>query len=708
MKTWFYRLLLFCMVSTAWAQSLTVTISPDRIYVGSAFQLQIATTGEALTEAQFTFSSPTTTLQRGSTMQSLNGRTTYALTYLVQPSAEGVLTLTHLEARTASGKTLTATDHPTIRVQPIKPDPDLTLTLTADRTDLMPGDTFSVQLEIRARALVDNGQLRSPFLSSSFFGGMSERLPQVSFQFQTTDDAPIELLAAPKLVASETEGEIKVWVLRCDYRARREGTFHFPAPTLYDTRYRFTKERRLASESCASIGKPLTVEVKLPPLAGRPANYTGALASHFTAHVALNTLKAKTGDPIQLHLTLLTDGDPSFLRPPTLPEMEGFRTYGDPSRESFSEGCRYTYNLRPLRDGLLEIPALTLGWYDRAAQRYQTLTTPPLPLRVLPSAQLILAGEDGAEAVDQLPPPVSFAEAPPFSWYPSPVAFWALLAALLAFLVRVLGLPLYRNLVRPLLNRRASRRPVLHALRQLRRAQTPDRSLACVRRALNRPALTVAELRQLLADAPEGDTVADAFDQLQRAAYTTGEDVPAARETLARHLPEVMKRLALLLMLLLPIMGWGADSFLRRQAIATTLNATSTEAYADAAALWTRLAEGELRTAPHTLNAAICAYLAGDLTAAAAHLKTYELCFGRTAASERLHAALAARTETPIPQWPTRPLTSAQRAADILCMTAAVLLLMVALLGKRLRPLTILFALLWLLFALQWLLRLPQ
>ncbi len=713
MKTVLMMLLGVCLGGGLWAQTLNVTLAPTEVYVGSAFKLTFSA-DEPLAQATFTFDKEVQQLSQSSSLSNINGHVTSSLTYLIAPHAEGPLQLTACSAVTRSGKTLTTSARPKVVVKAITPDPDLQLTLSIDREEVMPGDEFTLSLEVRAKSLAVNGQVLSPFLEQSFFGGVEERPPRVTYDFNPADDAPIELIKNPELVVNNEKSDgASRWVYAFRYRARHEGSFHFPAPVLHDTRVKIA-DRTLRQEPCAAIGKPLFLEIITPPLVGRPVNYTGALATTFSASAHLNTLKAKTGDPIQLIITLTSDGDPTLLRPPHLPELDGFRTYGAPSRESREAGCSYTYALRPLRDGLLEIPSITLGWYNRSTKAYETVSTSSIPLRVLPSAQLILLGDGDLEST-LFPPPLQLEKSAPHTLTPSTGAWCTLLLGVMAVIIRWILVPLWKYLLRPLFSKRRARRPVARALRQLQTTTRPDEALLAVRQALKCPALTAAELRTRFDDDVSGEEAYQAFDTLQRAAYTTGEDHPHARQTLLRLLPALLAKTLPLLFLLFAVTCHGdvsrhsdaeteamaatpslltphssllnattqirpaSESFLYRQALATTLNATAPEAYAEASQLWERVAISEGSTASLLLNAATCAILAGDVARATQILKEQESTFGRSADSDQLWALLANQTETPVPQWPSRPLLSANARLNYTLYALGLFLLLLAL-----------------------------
>lgn len=668
------------------AGELQVSLEPGEIWLGDTFEMRVSLDGEVLRDVAYTFSQPADTLSRGTSVSSINGAVSAFVTMAVRPTAIGECRLESLTAQTRSGKTLRYAGHPAVTVKALEPDPALGLSFTCEPETLMPGDRFTLKLTLRAPGLPNRGEILSPFLEQDFFRGLTARPPQLTYARGLPEDGPVELTSSPQWQPMGVDGTDVIWTMTTEGRARRAGEVTLPAPVLRDTRYTL-QEGSLRPIRCAALGTPLTLKVSDPPLEGRPAGYVGAIATRLEAEAIPDTLNAGVGDPIKLTVTLQTDCDPTLLRAPTLPDLKGFRLYGEPVRESLEGGSQWHYTLRPDEAGLLEIPPIPLAWYDRAAGQYATVTTPAVPIRVRPSARLVLLDASGVSLLSALPPPLRLDPGPPFSLIPHRAAIWALTVGFGALLLRLLFRPLVR------FGRRIGtclrRSPAQRAAATLDRTRDPAEALAAVRTALGRPSLTAGALRAETASDESLTAAAEAFAALEHAAYTDGRDNPEARATLRRLLPALIKRLLpLLLILLLPdpapaAPARAADDFVRGRATAVSCAAVTPADYADAANLWLRLLkEGDTGEAVW-LNAASCAFFAHDNAAAAHLLRGAERRFGRSADSERLRAALAARGLPAPPTWPPAWAGGFGDRLSLLCLAAGIVALLWALTGRR-------------------------
>ncbi len=143
-----------------------------------------------------------------------------------------------------------------------------------------------------------------------------------------------------------------------------------------------------------AVSQPLEVNVTPPPEAGRPASFIGSLGTRMSASVAVDAQSCRQGDPLQLTLDIVGDQTTSNMREPKLfdnPAMaERFRHYGDVGRDKTATGMRYTYKIRPMVSGTIEIPSFELSFYNTVTRLYETVNTAPVPLRVEPAPDLDL------------------------------------------------------------------------------------------------------------------------------------------------------------------------------------------------------------------------------------------------------------------------------------------------------------------------------
>ena len=101
----------------AWAQGLRVRLSPEELFVGDAFRLEVSAEGASLKSVDFAFSGPTRRLGQTQSFMSVNGRTSSTLGWRILAEQEGTLRLERLSATTADGRRLTYDGHPEVRVR---------------------------------------------------------------------------------------------------------------------------------------------------------------------------------------------------------------------------------------------------------------------------------------------------------------------------------------------------------------------------------------------------------------------------------------------------------------------------------------------------------------------------------------------------------------------------------------------------------------
>lgn len=142
-----------------------------------------------------------------------------------------------------------------------------------------------------------------------------------------------------------------------------------------------------------AVSKPLRLEIRPLPQAGRPASFKNAVGSAFALEVQAGRTVVRVGDPIELRILLRGNGRLAGLILPELSAMglseQLFGTPEEPpSGELLEDGkgklFRVTVRLRSTE--AREIPALTLGFFDPEKGSYQTVRSQPIALSVKGSA----------------------------------------------------------------------------------------------------------------------------------------------------------------------------------------------------------------------------------------------------------------------------------------------------------------------------------
>lgn len=134
---------------------------------------------------------------------------------------------------------------------------------------------------------------------------------------------------------------------------------------------------------------PVVVNVRsLPP--GAPADFNGAVGQ-FELRANLDKNTVQVDDTVKLHLEIEGAGNIDALTEPDLPELAGWRLFEsdvftrlDPRDDRVYGTRQFERLLVPAQPGEFTIPAISFSYYDPQAEAYQTSTTEPLVVTVLP------------------------------------------------------------------------------------------------------------------------------------------------------------------------------------------------------------------------------------------------------------------------------------------------------------------------------------
>ena len=189
-----------------------------------------------------------------------------------------------------------------------------------------------------------------------------------------------------------------VYTLATTHTGREEGEYQFgpvtfKGPVIAGVEADSRGVARGVPRDIFAVGPALVARVTPPPEEGRPAAFFGGVGKSMRLRAELDTSVCKTGDPLSLTLDVTGNVSLRNLRPPRISNQPGipgvFRVYDESARSSAIEGGRrFTYTLRPLAHGTIEFPPLELAFYNIETRRYETASTPPIPLEVRATTQI--------------------------------------------------------------------------------------------------------------------------------------------------------------------------------------------------------------------------------------------------------------------------------------------------------------------------------
>jgi hypothetical protein len=150
--------------------------------------------------------------------------------------------------------------------------------------------------------------------------------------------------------------------------------------------------------------------VLAPPVEGRPASYCGAIAKDFAVSASVDSNVCTSGDPLLFTLELSGAADASMVyAPPVANAFKGTQFKLDEASlktETLAASKRFTWRVRAVGAGTVELPSVSVAWYDLKSRSYKTQQTVPIPVQIKAGEQATLGGVDeiGGET-DEFPMP---------------------------------------------------------------------------------------------------------------------------------------------------------------------------------------------------------------------------------------------------------------------------------------------------------------
>lgn len=429
----FFTLLALSFVSVllgaraASAQQLTLQLASDEVYANLPFELQVIARGfdenpqptlSKLAIAGCKVTPLGVAPQVSSMVQIINGQrsesrdVTYAFRFRIEADRAGQFLVPALTAEQGGKKAQSQPARFTVRA--VDDSGDMQLRLVLPERPLWVGETVDGALEWYLRRDVGNRAFSVPLfdeeqrfeieapageprLGGFRAGGRPLELPyeqakatldgtaysRFRFLFRLTPTSPGTLSPPPPRVVAE----LSVGVGR--------DMFGFPVPQ---------------SRLFQAVAKPLRIEVRPLPLAGRPASFKNAVGRAFAMEVQAGRTVVRVGDPIELRVLLRGRGRLPGLILPELSAMgldaQHFSAPEEPPSGEVLEdgkGKLFRVSVRLRSTEVREIPALSFSYFDPDQGRYETVRSQPIALSVKGSS-VVSAGDvvgppgDGAGA----------------------------------------------------------------------------------------------------------------------------------------------------------------------------------------------------------------------------------------------------------------------------------------------------------------------
>lgn len=171
------------------------------------------------------------------------------------------------------------------------------------------------------------------------------------------------------------------------YTAEEMGTYTFGPIIFKGTIIEdLASPERVGQKSIFAVGSAETVEVVPPPEENRPDSYIGAIGTWMQAKASLNNQTCNVGEPLKLSIDLSGDFKKDIVFVPEISTQtnltENFRVYEETAKNrQTKDGREFSWTIRPLKDGNLEIPPIKLSYFNVNKYDYETIETDPIPVR---------------------------------------------------------------------------------------------------------------------------------------------------------------------------------------------------------------------------------------------------------------------------------------------------------------------------------------
>lgn len=274
------------------------------------------------------------------------------------------------------------------------------------------GQPFSVVLEFGFDAAIQE-RINYGNLALSWWGrlpGLLENETPIdpaarSLELLLNDRERLNVVAVEPLREMRGRRFVTLRAVR-SYTPTRTGKIEFPV-SFFEfgeviERRDFFRTERQKGETFFARAPEFSIDVVPLPEAGKPVDYSGAIGS-LAVSASAQPRDVDAGESIKLRVEWTGAGNLEFFTAPDpsrLDSFRDFRVYGKTEEKSFDRRV-VVYDIAPLSSSVKAIPALPLPVFEPQSERYTTLSTAPIEIRVraLEGASG-LAGDEAREKFD--------------------------------------------------------------------------------------------------------------------------------------------------------------------------------------------------------------------------------------------------------------------------------------------------------------------
>lgn len=195
-----------------------------------------------------------------------------------------------------------------------------------------------------------------------------------------------------KRVKDSVEGGFSVQEITQEVQAIDAGTFTFPASAIEGYAYQddILGKRNYQQPKLRAEAPPITVSVLPFPATGKPESFNGAIGEYTIRTSLLTPPTVTVDDKMQLAIDISGDGVFSTIPLPELKSLSnGLFRLSDlpPVGEVQGNVKRFTVEIYPLSTAIREIPSIEFSFYDPLIDKYSTVRSNPISIKVLPNRE---------------------------------------------------------------------------------------------------------------------------------------------------------------------------------------------------------------------------------------------------------------------------------------------------------------------------------
>lgn len=335
-------------------------------------------------------------------------KTSRIFTYVVTARRKGEFTIGPAEV-TRKGQTIKSDTVRLVVAEPPRSQPTATtqqggnVIVEASVTNANPYVGQQITLLFRfarkAGASIGNGSYELPSLYNFWSEGIESRREYA--QRIRDSDYIVTEVAVP--IFPITEGDIDIGAIALRYDELVDSSHsRFDSPLLNDpfARSFFDDDFFKIFRSGEVVKKtaytaPIRIHVRPLPDEKRPNGFKGGVGN-FTMTGRLSGNEVKVGESVTLTITLSGEGNIRDMSDPKL-EVEGVKVYSDtPSinvknyHDVIVGEKVYKLAIVPQREGEIDIPKISISYFNPATGRYEAAAAGPLTLKALPAEREVL------------------------------------------------------------------------------------------------------------------------------------------------------------------------------------------------------------------------------------------------------------------------------------------------------------------------------